>query len=98
MKNRPISKLLLTGIIVISFTFPVKAQLDGLGKVISYQTENAQILLKEYIRPYTNALGTDLSSGGYNTAKPHKTLGFDITFTLNTPSGPNAHNHLIQTN
>lgn len=91
MKKRPISKLLLTGIIVISFIFPAKAQFDGLGKLISYQEENAQILLKEYIRPYTNALGTDLSSGWYNTAKPHKTLGFDITFTLNTAFVPDAH-------
>lgn len=91
MKKRPISKLLLTGIIITGFIFPAKAQLDGLGKVISYQTENTQILLKEYVRPYTNALGTDLSNGWYNTAKPHKTLGFDITFTLNTTFVPDAH-------
>jgi hypothetical protein len=91
MKKKPISKLLLTGIIVIGLTFPAKAQLDGLGKVISYQTDNAELLLKEYIRPYTNALGTDLSNGWYNTAKPHKTLGFDITFTLNTTFVPDAH-------
>ena len=91
MKKKPISKLLLTGIIVISVIFPAKAQLDGLGKVISYQTDNAEMLLKEYVRPYTNALGTDLSNGWYNTAKPHKTLGFDITFTLNTTFVPDAH-------
>ncbi len=91
MKKKSISKLLLTGIIVIGLIFPAKAQLDGLGKVISYQTDNAEMLLKEYIRPYTNALGTDLSNGWYNTAKPHKTLGFDITFTLNTTFVPDAH-------
>jgi len=92
MKNRPISKLLLSGIIVISFLIPAQAQFDNLGTLIPYQ-ENAEILLKEYIRPYTNALGTDLSSGWYNTAKPHKTLGFDITFTLNTTFVPDAHKH-----
>jgi len=91
MKKRQISKLLLTGIIISGFIFPAHAQLDGLGKVVSYQTENAQMLLKEYVRPYTNALGTDLSNGWYNTAKPHKTLGFDITFTLNTTFVPDAH-------
>ena len=91
MKKRQISKLLLTGIIISGFIFPAHAQLDDLGKVVSYQTENAQMLLKEYVRPYTNALGTDLSNGWYNTAKPHKTLGFDITFTLNTTFVPDAH-------
>jgi hypothetical protein len=91
MKKRPIYKVLLTGIFLLYFLFPARAQLDGLGKVMSYQTENAQVLLKEYIRPLTNALGTDLSNGWYNTAKPHKTLGFDITFTLNTTFVPDVH-------
>jgi len=90
MKKTPFTSVLFTGIILMCFIIPAKAQLDGLGKMMSYQTENAEKLFKAYIRPYTNALGTDLSNGWYNTAKPHKTLGFDVTFSLNTTFVPDV--------
>src|SRR5664279_1550493 len=35
--------------------------------------------LQAYISPWANAFGSGLSGGWYNTAKPHKLLGFDIT-------------------
>jgi hypothetical protein len=35
--------------------------------------------LQAYITPWANAFGSGLSGGWYNTAKPHKLLGFDIT-------------------
>jgi len=88
MKNTPLIKVWLITIGFIFLIMPAQAQLDGLGKMMGYQTENAEKLFKAYIRPYTNALGTDLSNGWYNTAKPHKTLGFDVTFTLNTTFVP----------
>ncbi len=90
MKKTPLLKTGLTAILLMLFIFPARAQLDDLGKLMGYQTDNAQKLFKAYIRPYTNALGTDLSNGWYNTAKPHKTLGFDVTFTLNTTFVPNT--------
>jgi hypothetical protein len=37
--------------------------------------------LQAYISPYANAFGSGLSGGWYNTAKPHKFGGFDITFS-----------------
>ena len=90
MKKTPLLKTGLTAFLLMLFIFPARAQLDDLGKLMGYQTDNAQKLFKAYIRPYTNALGTDLSNGWYNTAKPHKTLGFDVTFTLNTTFVPNT--------
>jgi len=41
--------------------------------------------LEAYISPWANAFGAGLSGGWYNTAKPHKFGGFDIT--LNTSAG-----------
>jgi hypothetical protein len=41
--------------------------------------------LEAYISPWANAFGAGLSGGWYNTAKPHKFGGFDIT--LNTSVG-----------
>tara|TARA_B100000700_G_scaffold35505_1_gene34491 strand:- start:124 stop:1095 length:972 start_codon:yes stop_codon:yes gene_type:complete len=41
-------------------------------------------LIEAYFSPFGNALGASLNNGWYNTAKPHKLGGFDLTFTLNT--------------
>ncbi len=49
---------------------------------------DAQILFKEYLTPYANILGADLNGGWYNTAKPHKLGGFDVTVSLSTAWAP----------
>jgi hypothetical protein len=41
--------------------------------------------LQAYISPWANAFGAGLNGGWYNTAKPHKLLGFDIT--INASAG-----------
>jgi hypothetical protein len=41
--------------------------------------------LQAYVSPYANAFGAGLNGGWYNTAKPHKLGGFDIT--LNVSAG-----------
>ena len=49
------------------------------------QIENindAQAFLQEYLKPFGNGLGAITNNGWYNSAKPHKVLGFDATFTL----------------
>ena len=38
-------------------------------------------LLKAYITPWANAFGAGFNGGWYNTAKPHKFGGFDITIS-----------------
>jgi hypothetical protein len=48
--------------------------------------------LKAYMSPYANAFGAGLNGGWYNTAKPHKTLGFDITMSLNVGIVPASDN------
>lgn len=87
MKNNLFRRLFLLSVFIGTLTNPLYSQLDDLGTLLSFQ-ENSEKLLKAYIRPYTNALGADLSSGWYNTAKPHKLGGFDLTFTLNTAIVP----------
>lgn len=50
--------------------------------------DDAQILFKEYLTPYANILGADLNGGWYNTAKPHKLGGFDVTVSISTAWAP----------
>ncbi len=78
-----IAGLLLTGNIVNS-------QINEIGKMMIGGKDDGTLLLKEYITPYANALGANLSGGWYNTAKPHKLGGFDLTLTLNTAFVPKA--------
>src|SRR6056297_968172 len=89
MKNNLFRRLFLMSVFIGMLSNPLFSQLDDLGTFMSFGS-NTEKLLKAYIRPYTNALGTDLSSGWYNTAKPHKLGGFDVTFTLNTTIVPTA--------
>lgn len=49
---------------------------------------DAEILLNEYLTPWANAFGANLNGGWYNTAKPHKLGGFDVTFTVNAAWAP----------
>lgn len=47
-------------------------------------------LLEAYFTPMAESFGAGLNNGWYNTAKPHRLGGFDLTFTLNTVIIPNA--------
>ena len=60
------------------------AQLDNIGKFLSANLDNSEKILEAYISPYASALGGNLSAGWYNTAKPHKLGGFDITINAST--------------
>lgn len=50
--------------------------------------DDANILFEQYLTPFGNVLGADINGGWYNTAKPHKLGGFDITFTASMAWAP----------
>jgi hypothetical protein len=84
--------LLFTSLLILQIIISsvVVAQLNTVGNFISAGTNDATKLLGAYLKPYANAFGADLNGGWYNTAKVHKTLGFDLTFTINTAIVPKA--------
>ena len=49
----------------------------------------AEAYLNEYIKPAMFSFANGMAGGWYNTAKAHKPLGFDLTFTLNVANIPN---------
>ena len=68
-------KALLTILIFsISITSKSQVQLDDFN--------DAQAFLQEYLSPLGSGLGAITNNGWYNSAKPHRFLGFDATFTL----------------
>jgi hypothetical protein len=86
------SKLpLVTSLLIFLFTGSVAvAQINNVGNIISTGTVDGSKILGAYLKPYANAFGADLNGGWYNTAKAHKTLGFDLTFTFNVAFVPAA--------
>ncbi|MEA3317279.1 MAG: DUF6588 family protein [Bacteroidota bacterium] len=84
------SKLFLL-ISLLGFSTKIaKSQIDELGKFMTGGVQDAEKLFQAYVSPYANGLGASMSAGWYNTAKPHKLGGFDITLTFNTAIVPDA--------
>ena len=83
--KQPILTLICAALISVSAV----AQSD-LDNLIKGSTEDANYLVKGYITPALNTVGYGLNQGWYNTAKPHKVLGFDLTITAAAISIPSA--------
>lgn len=51
---------------------------------VSINNNDAAIFLSQYLTPLSSGVGSALNNGWYNTAKPHKMGGFDLSLSLNT--------------
>jgi hypothetical protein len=65
------------------------SQFDNTDFLRSAPSDGAKIV-QAYITPWANAFGAGLGSGWYNTAKPHKFGGFDITLGANAGVVPSS--------
>lgn len=52
------------------------------GDLVSGSKQDANYLVKGYVGPTMKALGAGLNQGWYNTAKPHKKFGVDLTISV----------------
>jgi hypothetical protein len=75
-KNRLLILLLL------AMPFAVAAQ-NGLDDILIGGAADAKYLGEGYISPMMKAVGYGMNQGWYNTAKPHKFPGFDLTLSVN---------------
>ena len=80
---------ILTLICALAFFGAARAQSD-LDNLIKGSSADANYLVKGYITPALNTIGYGLNQGWYNTAKPHKVLGFDLTITAAAISIPSS--------
>lgn len=72
-------KKILGLVILISITLNTYSQ----QIVPTNAATDAKALIEAYISPLGNSLAAGLNNGWYNTARPHKLGGFDLTFTAN---------------
>ncbi|MBO3698288.1 DUF6588 family protein [Roseivirga sp. E12] len=52
--------------------------------------DDASLLLESYLQPAFEGFGFGMNSGWYNTAKPHKFLGFDVTVSASLARVPDT--------
>jgi len=71
------------------FTTVSYSQFDKLNFIKSSPADAVKYL-EAYITPWANAFGAGLNGSWYNTAKPHKLGGFDITIGVNAGMVPTA--------
>jgi hypothetical protein len=65
------------------------SQIDNIDFLRSAPADAVKYL-QAYVAPWTNAFGSGLNSGWYNTAKPHKFGGFDITTGISVGMVPSS--------
>lgn len=63
---------------------------DDMDVYLKAGTEDATKLIESYVSPLMKGFGYGINNGWYNTAKAHKTLGFDLTVTANLVYAPSS--------
>ena len=79
------------------FLFVTLVSLQSKSQVSVIESD-ASNFLEAYFSPLGEGFGAGLNNGWYNTAKPHKLGGFDLTLTLNAVSIPNDMQHFDPNN
>ncbi|MGL1886692.1 MAG: hypothetical protein OCD76_09270 [Reichenbachiella sp.] len=89
MKLNFTKKISLVLAVVTVTSFSTKAQeLGGMSNFLKAGSEDASVLMGNYLNPLFTGFGYGVANGWYNTAKAHKSLGFDLTVTVNAAYVP----------
>ncbi|MGB3775776.1 MAG: DUF6588 family protein, partial [Leeuwenhoekiella sp.] len=81
-------KIILFPSILLMVTTLSAQNYSGFEGVIAAGRNDANTLMGAYMAPAMEGLVYSMSGGWYTTAKTHNTLGFDVTFGLNTAFVP----------
>ena len=84
------SKRLILTVFFAVFSFAVLRAQGDLEQLIKGGVDDANYLAKGYASPILKAFGYGLNQGWYNTAKPHKIGGVDLTVTVSAVYIPSS--------
>jgi len=84
--TRRVAALIVTSFILSSVAF---SQFKNVDFLRSAPTDAAKFV-QAYFSPWANAFGAGLNGSWYNTAKPHKFGGFDVTTSFNVGMVPES--------
>jgi len=82
----------LSALIICAFLFSSVSFSQFEVDFLRAGTEDGLALLEAYVTPWANAFGAGVNGSWYNTAKPHKFGGFDLTFGINVGFVPSSAN------
>jgi hypothetical protein len=82
MKKVSLKRNLAAVVAAVLFTTVSYSQFDNVDFLKSAPADGVKFI-EAYIAPWANAFGAGLNGSWYNTAKPHKLGGFDITTAIN---------------
>jgi hypothetical protein len=77
----------LSAFLFLSFHAFSQSDID---QIIKGNAQDANTLVKGYVSPALSLIAYGLNQGWYNTAKPHKIAGVDITTTINLIKVPTS--------
>jgi len=63
---------------------------DDAEQILEIGIQNAEAYAQNYVEPLMVGFGLGMSDNWYNTAKPHKLLGFDLTITASFVKVPDS--------
>ncbi|MFO7934319.1 MAG: DUF6588 family protein [Bacteroidales bacterium] len=85
--KRIFQRLILAAILHWTILCSVQSQRTRLDFIYG-GVEDAEQILHEYLEPYARIIGSDLSAGWYNTARPHKLGGLSVTASISWARAP----------
>lgn len=71
---------LLLAIMLLGYA-PIAFAQPDFGAILKGTKEDVNYLAEGYLSPFLRATANGVNQGWYNTAKPHKIAGFDLTFS-----------------
>jgi len=80
-------RVLLVSSFVSIFAITATAQ-DDVDKLLKESLNDGKILIGAYVSPLMKSVSLAANQGWYNTAKPHKIAGVDLTVTVNSMTIP----------
>lgn len=83
-------KYLATVFLFCGLSSLVHAQEEDIDRLLTESVEDGRKLIGAYVEPVMKSISLSMNQGWYNTAKPHKIAGFDLTITVNAMKIPQS--------
>ena len=91
MCKNPVKRSFAALVFGFMFSLLSFSQVDNIDFLRAGPVDGAKIL-EAYVTPWANAFGAGVNGSWYNTAKPHKLGGFDLTLSANFGFAPSSDN------
>ena len=83
-------KCLALTLVSVLFLFRTSVAQEDVDQFLTENISDAKKLIGAYADPLMKSVSLGLNQGWYNTAKPHKIAGLDLTLTVNMMTIPNS--------